>query len=106
MLLTGDLESPGLEDVIAELPRHCDVVLAPHHGSAYSDPPGFADWSTPRWAVVSGGARDPLETVQAAFTARGSRVLHTARSGAVRVAIDEQGMSVDCWHGPTTDLAP
>jgi competence protein ComEC len=37
MLLTGDLESPGLEDVIAELPRHCDVVLAPHHGSAYSD---------------------------------------------------------------------
>lgn len=40
LLLTGDLESPGLDDVIAEVPYHCDVLLAPHHGSAYSDPPG------------------------------------------------------------------
>jgi competence protein ComEC len=40
LLLTGDLESPGLDDVIAEQPYDCDVVLAPHHGSPSSDPPG------------------------------------------------------------------
>ncbi len=40
LLLTGDLESPGLEDVIAEEPFDCDVLLAPHHGSANSDPAG------------------------------------------------------------------
>ncbi len=40
ILLTGDLESPGLEDVLAEEPYHCDILMAPHHGSRYSDPPG------------------------------------------------------------------
>jgi competence protein ComEC len=37
VLLTGDLEPPGLEDVMAEVPTDCDVLLAPHHGSASSD---------------------------------------------------------------------
>ena len=60
LLLTGDLESPGLDDVMAEEPYDCDVLLAPHHGSASSDPPGFAAWSTPEWTVVSGGRRDRL----------------------------------------------
>ena len=40
VLLTGDLESPGLDDLLAEEPLDCDVVLAPHHGSGFSDPPG------------------------------------------------------------------
>jgi competence protein ComEC len=40
LLLTGDLEPPGLDDVMAEAPADCDVLLAPHHGSASSDPPG------------------------------------------------------------------
>jgi competence protein ComEC len=40
ILLTGDLESPGLEDVLAEEPLDCDVVLAPHHGSPRSSPGG------------------------------------------------------------------
>ena len=48
---------PGLEDVMAELPYDCDVLLAPHHGSRQSDPPGFAAWSTPEWVVISGGGR-------------------------------------------------
>ena len=84
ILLTGDLEPPGLNDVMAELPYDCDVVLTPHHGSAFSDPPGFAAWSSPEWAVVSGGARDRLESVATAYALRGCRVLHTATSGAVR----------------------
>ena len=36
LLLTGDLESPGLDDVMAESPYDCDLLLAPHHGSAFS----------------------------------------------------------------------
>src|SRR5205085_8178622 len=30
ILLTGDLESPGLDDLLAEEPLDCDIVLAPH----------------------------------------------------------------------------
>lgn len=40
VLLTGDLETPGLDDLLAEAPLDTDVLLAPHHGSAFSDPPG------------------------------------------------------------------
>ena len=89
---------PGLDDVLAELPYDCDVVMAPHHGSASSDPPGFADWSRPEWTVVSGGPSDRLPEVQAAYEARGGRVLHTARSGAVRVDVADGQLSVACWR--------
>ena len=34
ILLTGDLESPGLEDVLAEEPWHCDILMAPHPAAA------------------------------------------------------------------------
>jgi competence protein ComEC len=98
LLLTGDLESPGLDDVLAELPYDCDVLMAPHHGSASSDPPGFADWSSPEWTIVSGGAADRVPAVEAAYTTRGSRVLHTAQCGAVRVTIADERVSVDCWR--------
>jgi competence protein ComEC len=98
ILLTGDLESPGLDDVLAELPLDCDVVMAPHHGSAASDPPGFAQWSTPEWTIASGGHADHAAEVDAAYRARGSRVLHTAECGAVRVSIAGDALSVDCWR--------
>ena len=62
ILLTGDLESPGLDDVLAEQPIACDVLLVPHHGSRLGSPESLAAWSTPRWAVISGrivGTRGP-----------------------------------------------
>jgi competence protein ComEC len=92
------LESPGLDDVMAELPYECDVLQAPHHGSPNSDPPGFAQWSTPRWAVISGGERDRLETVKSAYASRGSHVLHTATAGAVHIGVAAGKISVDRWH--------
>lgn len=98
ILLTGDLESPGLDDVLAETPLDCDVLLAPHHGSAFSDPPGLARWSTPEWVVVSGSVRDVSPEVMTAYTARGSRVLHTARNGAVQVSVDHRGLRVSGWR--------
>ena len=59
-LFPGDLESPGLDELLAETPLDCDVVLAPHHGSMRSDPPGFAAWSTPEWVIISGDSRSTV----------------------------------------------
>jgi competence protein ComEC len=98
LLLTGDLEPPGLDDVMAEEPLDCDVLLAPHHGSAASDPPGFAAWSTPEWTVISAARRHRPPAVATAYAARGGRVLDTATSGAVRVSIANHELTVDCWH--------
>jgi competence protein ComEC len=98
ILLTGDLEPPGLSDVLAELPYDCDVAMAPHHGSTASDPPGFVAWSTPEWTIVSGGHNDRNPEVTEAFTSQGSAVLHTADHGAVSATIAEGQVSVKGFH--------
>jgi competence protein ComEC len=98
ILLPGDLVSPGLDDVIAEQPIDCDVVLAPHHGSAGSDPVRFTAWSTPEWVVISAGQNDRLGPVKRIFRESGAEVLHTQRSGAVRVTISSKDLKVQAWR--------
>jgi competence protein ComEC len=97
LLLPGDLETPGLEDVIAELPYDCDVLMAPHHGSQRSDPPGFAAWSVPEWVVVSGGADSDAEVVRT-YAASGAKVMNTGRLGAINFAIGRDGIAVDSFR--------
>jgi competence protein ComEC len=87
ILLPGDLESPGIERVMADPPTDCDILLAPHHGSAGSDPPGFAAWCTPEWVVVSGDRPERTTAAQHSYQAAGAQVSHTAASGAVSFAI-------------------
>ncbi len=98
LLLTGDLESPGLDDLLAEEPYDCDVVLAPHHGSAFSDPPEFARWTTPEFAVVSGGPQDNPAAMAGAYDAVGAQIVHTARSGAVTVSVNDGRLDVRTWQ--------
>jgi competence protein ComEC len=94
LLLPGDLESPGLDELLAEVPLDCDIVLAPHHGSTRSDPPGFAAWTTPEWVVISGDSRSTRPQVAAAYRQRGATVLNTSQTGAVTIAIDAQCVHV------------
>ncbi|MHB1033808.1 MAG: ComEC/Rec2 family competence protein [Pirellulales bacterium] len=98
ILLPGDLEPPGLDYLTAEEPYDCEVLLAPHHGSRQSSPPGFAAWSKPDWVIVSGSFRQNAEAVVASYREGGSRVLHTAIDGAVRVTIDRIGSHVAAWR--------
>jgi competence protein ComEC len=97
LLLPGDLETPGLEDVIAELPLDCDVLMAPHHGSSRSDPPGFAAWSTPEWVVISGGA-DADPAVEATYASTGAKVLNTGKLGAIEFRLNSDNISAKSFH--------
>jgi competence protein ComEC len=98
ILLTGDLESPGLDDLLAEEPLDCDVILAPHHGSQRSDPTGFALWSTPEYVIVSGslgfGDERQAREVAESYAARGAQVLHTATAGCIEVKLSAGGVEV------------
>lgn len=96
ILLPGDLEPPGLEALLATPPSDCDVLLAPHHGSRRSDPPGFAAWSKPEWVVVSAGRR-PDAAVAAAYRQAGARLLPTAARGAVHVVIRPGALEVETF---------
>jgi competence protein ComEC len=98
VLLTGDLESPGLDDVLAEEPLDADVVLAPHHGSPRSNPGKFADWCSPEHVVISGskplGDEAVIESVKDSFRLRGAEVYHTAEDGCIRVEIGSKGIGI------------
>jgi competence protein ComEC len=107
ILLPGDLESPGLDDVLAEEPTNCGVLLVPHHGSRQSNPPGLAEWCGPQCVIISGSHRWETAPIEAAYRAGGSQVLHTADAGAVSVTIDGGGVQVDSFLAPgAADTGP
>jgi competence protein ComEC len=99
LLLPGDLESPGIERVMADPPLDCDVLLAPHHGSAGSDPPGFAAWSTPEWVVMSGRRPDRTMSAQQSYMQAGASVLHTALDGAVTCTMSPAQLELSVFRG-------
>lgn len=103
ILLTGDLESPGLEAVVAEEPYDCDVILAPHHGSSRSNPPGFAAWSTPEWVIVSGGHAADQPLVRESYEKAGATVLHTPTVGCVTARIAADGALEVTWFRKAAD---
>jgi competence protein ComEC len=94
ILLPGDLESPGLEDLLAEEPRRVAVLLAPHHGSRKSNSPELARWCRPRWVVFSDDGRLNTPEIDRTYQALGGQTLHTWNSGAVHVAIGAAGIRV------------
>ena len=90
ILLTGDLEPPGLGRLLTEVSLDCDVVQAPHHGSPAASPPEFLDWCRPETLVVSCGA-PAIERAAAVLDSDDRELLLTARDGAITATIDQQG---------------
>jgi competence protein ComEC len=97
IILPGDLESPGLDRLLARQPLHCDVLLAPHHGSRQSNSPGLAAWTRPAWVVFSGDGQWTLPEIDATYQAVGGHTLHTFLNGAVEVTIDKNGTTVETF---------
>lgn len=94
ILLPGDLESPGLEQLLEEEPWACDVLMAPHHGSRKGQSPRLAAWCRPQWIVISGDRGHDFREIEALYTTLGCNILHTARCGAVNVHVDAAGLAV------------
>ncbi|MGL4512715.1 MAG: ComEC/Rec2 family competence protein [Lacipirellulaceae bacterium] len=102
VLVTGDLETPGLEQVLAQEPYDCDVLVAPHHGSERSDPPGLARWSRPEGVVISSGR--PESSVAGAYRLAGAWVANTHDTGGIDVVLNAKGVRSRSWR--TGGLAP
>jgi len=103
VLLPGDLESPGFEDLVAEEPLRSDVVMAPHHGSRRSDPAGFSLWSKPSYVVIS-GSRDvedeaEIRAVEFSYQSRGAEVFHTQIDGCVQFELSASGITARSFRG-------
>ncbi len=97
VMLPGDLEAPGIDYVMDEPPTSCEILLAPHHGSRRSDPPGFAAWSTPEIVIVSGGPNTVDRNVQLSYQKAGAEVLYTAQRGAITAVVDADGVEISTF---------
>jgi competence protein ComEC len=97
IILPGDLESPGLDNLLAEQPIQCDVLLAPHHGSRLSNSPELAAWCHPAWVIFSGDGRWSIPEIDATYQATGSQTLHTFLTGAVTVTFDKNATKVETF---------
>jgi competence protein ComEC len=89
ILLTGDLEDPGLSELLAEDERSVDVLLSPHHGSPGSNTRAFAQWANARFVVASTG-RPANEYLDELYGEKG-QVFWTSRDGAVTFEISHAG---------------
>lgn len=89
ILLTGDIENDGLEELLSGPSIDVDVLASPHHGSARANPPALADWARPEFVVVSAGTRTRLDAVEEAFPS--AEVLATFREGAIIVVVTDEG---------------
>lgn len=87
MLLTGDLDGPGLVE-LASHPKPAppiDLMLSPHHGGRTANPLWLYSWANPRAVIVS--QKPPVPGLRDALTAveERSTLLRTWKSGAIRL---------------------
>jgi competence protein ComEC len=79
-----------------------DVVILPHHGSKTSSDPAFVAAVAPRWAVATVGYRNryrhPREEVIARYETVGAQVWRTDRDGAMRWALQPEGIRALRWR--------
>jgi competence protein ComEC len=94
ILLPGDLEADGMQALLARERLAVDIAMAPHHGSAHSQPDRFLDWCHPEYCVISGSQHEVPVVWSLAAQRHGTRLLHTAVDGAVEVDVDPEGLNV------------
>lgn len=103
-LLAGDSGQYVERKLLHEQPASLrnEVVIVPHHGSAGSSDAGFVTATGARLALVSTGAdnrfRHPRAAVVQRWCQAGAEVLDTARSGAIRVWMGEDGLQMREWR--------
>ncbi|MGI9517654.1 MAG: ComEC/Rec2 family competence protein, partial [Pirellulaceae bacterium] len=98
LLLTGDVEGPGLDRLLSMPARTHDLVLAPHHGSKNSRPTEFLHWAQPRYVVVSSHRRKNRDLYELLPAADRPHVFHTGLDGAVLAVISRDQVSVRSWY--------
>lgn len=112
ILLTGDLETPGLQQLLAHpLPGPVDVLKLPHHGSDGSAPNLLLNQTQPQLAVVSVGAHNPYHLPgkqwRNLLQKNGIPLWQTAQQGTIRLTSRGYGWRVQTWQqGRFVDTLP
>lgn len=100
ILLTGDLEGGGLEQVLGKPTSALDVLMAPHHGSHRIDAEGLVKWARPRVVIASMGIPRSPKAPPAVYGEDGRYFFSTNDSGAVTVRCHSSGLIVETFLHP------
>jgi competence protein ComEC len=90
ILLPGDVEGSGLVTLCDQTPRHCQVMMAPHHGSLAHDVSGLLAWCRPNLVVISGNHRANRPEVLQRFMAA-EHLGITFVDGAIQIRVTADG---------------
>lgn len=91
ILLTGDLEDEGLNQLLSEpMTAPVDVLLAPHHGSISANTSELDRWANPRHLVISGGKKQTAAHLEKVYFTN-TEIYSTASNGVITCLIDELG---------------
>lgn len=103
LLLTGDIEMEGLDELVSSGPNlRCTAVKIPHHGSRGSLHKNFIAQTKARWAIASCGVDGdpkghglPHEDCLSAWRKSGAEVYTTGRHGSLRISSDGKNHRLD-----------
>ena len=99
MLMTGDVEKEGEEQLVRNLPKKSyDILKVPHHGSKYSTSEAFLKLVKPRIGWVSAGKNNPYGHPHAETLNRLQKfcckVYETSEYGAILVETDGEFIDI------------
>jgi len=101
VLLTGDLESAGVDRLLGEKVGPVDILKLPHHGSHFSRIEELVAASRPRYCLVSSGYRNryrlPAEVVVKFVGEQGIDLFRTDLDGTVRARLRDGEWLVERW---------
>lgn len=97
-LLTGDIAGDGLAKLLRQTPQDIHVLLAPHHGSRFSNSTELADWAKPRLVISSQGSRLVRGNPLAVYEDRAIPVLRTNLDGAVSCRLGANALAVSSFR--------
>jgi competence protein ComEC len=98
ILLTGDLEGPGLERLLSQPRIPVDVLMAPHHGSRTSNISELASWAQARAVISCEGPPRSGNRPPEPYTPLGATFLGTWPHGAVTVHSHPTGLVIDTYQ--------
>ncbi|KUG04271.1 late competence protein comec, dna transport [hydrocarbon metagenome] len=103
LLLPGDLDKEGLEDITPSGSTNPTLLVkVPHHGSRGSLSEGFYQGFDPYAAVISVGKNNiyghPNQEVLDCLEKQGIMILRTDQNGAVSFESDGQSMEINCFR--------
>ncbi len=102
LLLTGDLEGPGLQRVLSLPAPRVDILQAPHHGSERSDPTRLAAWARPTCVVSCQAKPRAVQATASLYEKHGAAFFATWPHGAVTVRQRQKDLFVETYR---TNLA-